>query len=156
MGSTLDKKIISLISRDIPLTKEPFKDLADRLGIKEQMLLERIRSFKKNGLMRKLCAILNHRKIGFQYNAMVVWNVPEKLIDKAGSAMSSFDEVSHCYQREKRNGWNYNLYSMIHGRTKRESLAVVKKISGRIGPDIDYRVLFSSGEEKKIGAKYFA
>ncbi len=155
MLSKLDKTIIGLISRDMPLTKEPFKDLAARLGIDERLLLERIRFFKKTGLMRKFAAILNHKKIGFRYNAMVVWNVPERLIDTAGEIMASFGEVSHCYQREKRPGWDYNLYSMIHGRTKDKCLAVVKKISASIGPHIDHKILFSSKEEKKTPARYF-
>jgi len=85
----------------------------------------------------------------------VVWNVHERLIDKAGDIMASFDEVSHCYQREKKDDWNYNLYCMVHGRTRNGCLRVIKKISGRIGPDIDYKVLFSSKEEKKTGAEYF-
>ncbi len=104
--------------------------------------------------MRKFSAILNHKKIGFRYNAMVVWDVPEALIDRAGGIMAFFDEVSHCYQREKRDGWNYNLYSMIHGRTKKECFAVVKKISDKVGRNIDHMALFSFKEEKKAGAKY--
>ncbi|MDP3788775.1 MAG: Lrp/AsnC family transcriptional regulator [Candidatus Omnitrophota bacterium] len=154
MLSELDKTIISLISRDIPLTKRPFKDLAGRLGIDEKLLIERIRLFKKNGLMRKFAASLNHKKIGFRYNAMVAWNVPDKLIDKAGNIMASFREVSHCYQRQIAPGWNYNLYSMVHGRTKEECLGVVKKISAKVGRNIDHRALFSFKEEKKTGAKY--
>lgn len=154
MLSRLDKRIISLISRDIPLTKRPFKDLAGKLGIDEQVLLGRIRSYKSSGLMRKYSASVNHRKIGFRYNAMVVWNIPQKFIDTAGNIMASFDEVSHCYQRKKSHGWNYNLYSMIHGKTKIECLGVVKKISEKIGADIEYRALFSSKEEKKTGPKY--
>lgn len=155
MVSRLDKAIIGLISRDIPLVKEPFGEMARMLGIEEKVLLGRIRSFKKSGVMRKYSAALDHQKIGFRYNAMVVWNVPEKLIDKAGNIMASFDEVSHCYRREKKDGWDYNLYSMVHGRTRDGCLGVVKKISGRIGRDIDHRVLFSSKEEKKTGAGYF-
>ncbi len=153
MISKLDKKIIGLISRDMPLTKEPFKDLAARIGIDERLLLKRIRLFKTNGLMRKFAAILNHKKIGFRYNAMVVWNVPQKFINKAGKIMASFDEVSHCYQREKRDGWDYNLYSMVHGRTKTEVLSVVKKISDKLSGSFDHRALFSFKEEKKTAAK---
>jgi len=154
MISKLDKSIISLISRDIPLVEEPFGDLADKLGIEERMLLERIRSFKKNGLMRKFAATLNHKKIGFRYNAMVVWSVPERLVDKAGRIMASFDEVSHCYERKPRPGWNYNLYSMIHEKTKGNCLVIIKKISHKIGRNIEHKVLFSSKEEKKTWARY--
>lgn len=153
--SKLDKAIISLISRDIPLVKEPFRETASALGIEEDALLERIRFFKKNAFMRRFSAIVNHRKIGFRHNAMVVWSVPERLIDKAGSIMASFDEVTHCYQRETGDDWDYNLYCMIHGRSRDECLKTVKRISGAIGPDIGHRVFFSSKEEKKTGAEYF-
>ncbi len=152
--SKLDKTIISLISRDIPLVSEPFKNLAGRIGMSERALLKRVRSFKKDGFMRKFSASINHRKIGFLYNAMVVWDIPEALIDKAGGIMASFSEVSHCYQREKRPDWNYNLYSMVHGRTKDECIGVVRKISDRIGLKLDRSILFSSKEYKKTGARY--
>ncbi len=153
MLSKLDKAIISLISMDMPLTKEPYMDLARKLGIEQRVLLKQIRFFKKNGHMRKLSAILNHRKIGFRYNAMVVWNIPEELIDKAGCVMAAFDEVSHCYQREKAPGWNYNLYSMVHGKTRNECFNVVNNISKKTACK-DYKVLFSSYEYKKSAAKY--
>jgi len=153
MLSKLDKRIIKLVSRDIPLTKEPFKDLARKLGIEERLFLERMRLFKKKGLMRKFSAVLNHRKIGFQYNAMVVWNVSDNLINKAGNLMAAFTQVSHCYQRKKAPGWNYNLYSMIHGKSKKACLEVVRQISKET-PCKDYRILFSSKEFKKSAVKY--
>ncbi len=154
MLSKLDMKIIGLISRDIPLTEKPFKDLADQLGIDESLLLGRMRAFKKSGLMRKFAASLNHRKIGFRHNAMTVWNVPKKLVDKAGAIMASFSEVSHCYERKPGPGWDYNLYCMVHGKTKRGCLRTVDKIADAIGENTDHKALFSSKEEKKTGARY--
>ena len=151
--SKLDKKIVSLVSRDFPLVKEPFRKLSLKLGIQQELLFERLNSYKENSLMRKFCASLNHRKIGFGYNAMVVWNIPDKFIDKAGSLMADFVQVSHCYQRKKAPGWKYNLYSMIHGRSRKECLDVVRDIYRKIGCK-DYKVLFSSEEYKKTAAKY--
>lgn len=155
MLSRLDKEIIGLISGDIPLVKRPFRDMAQSLGVEEDILLGRMRSFKRRGIMRKFSATLNHKKIGFRHNAMVVWSVPPRLVDKAGKTMASFDEVSHCYQRRDGDGWNYNLYSMVHGRTRGECLEAVKRISGSIGRKIDYRALFSSKEEKKAAPQFF-
>jgi len=153
MLSKLDKKIISLISQDIPLVKEPFKNLSLELGMEQRDVLARIKSYKKNGFMRKFSASLNHKKIGFRHNAMVVWNIPDKLVKKAGNLMASFAQVSHCYQRKKAPDWNYNLYSMIHGKTKQECFSVIRDISKKTSCK-DYRVLFSSYEYKKSAAKY--
>ena len=135
------------------MVREPFRELAHKLGIKEETLIARIKSYKKYGLMRKFSASLNHRKAGFKHNVMAVWNVPDKLIDKAGNLMASFPEVSHCYERKRARNWNYNLYSMIHGRTRRGCLEVVRGISRKIACK-DYRVLFSSREYKKSAARY--
>lgn len=154
MLSRLDKKIISLISQDIPLVKEPFKNLALKLGIDQGALLARIKSYKKNGILRKFSATLNHRKIGFKHNAMVVWNIPDRILDRAGNLMASLPQVSHCYQRRKLRDWNYNLYSMIHSKTKKECFDTVRNIYKKTGCK-DYRVLFSSYEYKKSAAKYF-
>lgn len=154
MLSKLDKEIVRLISRDIPLTKRPFSSLADRLGMEERDLLNKIKSFKKKGLMRKFTAVLNHKKAGFKYNAMVVWNIPGKLINKAGNTMASFEEVSHCYSREKAPDWDYNLYSMVHGRSKGECFKVIKKIYKKLGLRVNHKALFSSGEEKKTSVKF--
>ncbi len=153
MLSKLDKDIISLISQDIPLVKEPFKDLSLKLGIKQEILLKRLKFYKNKNLLRKFCASLNHRKIGFRYNAMAVWNISDKLIAQAGRIVASFGQVSHCYQREKADGWNYNLYSMIHGRLKKDCLGLVREISGKINCQ-DYQVLFSSQEYKKTAVRY--
>lgn len=153
MLSLLDKKIISLVSRDMPLVDRPFRHLAKKAGIKEQALINRIKAYKKRGLLRKFSAVLNHRKAGFVANAMCVWDVPEKLVVKAGNLIAKFCEVSHCYQRKKYPGWNYNLYAMVHGKTKDECIKTAKKISKKIGFS-DYKILFSSREFKKTGVIY--
>lgn len=153
MLSKLDKNIISLISQDIPLVREPFKKLSLKLGIKQDILLKKLEFYKKKGLLRKFCASLNHRKIGFEYNAMVVWNVPDKLINRVGNLIAGYPQVTHCYQRKKASDWNYNLYSMLHGRSRKECLDAVKDISKKIGCR-EYKILFSSQEFKKTAARY--
>ena len=151
--SKLDRKIISLISQDIPLVEKPFEVLACKLGVGEDRLIGCIKQYKKKTFLRKYSAVLNHRKVGFKHNAMVVWNIPVKYIGKAGAAIASFPEVSHCYERKRVPDWNYNLYSMIHGKTKEECFSIVKKISEKIDFK-EYRVLFSSKEYKKTGVRY--
>ncbi len=153
MLKKLDKAIISLLSQDIPLIQRPFERLAAGLGIKENLLLSRLKSYKKNGLMRKFSAALNHRKIGFRHNAMVVWDIPDNSLEKAAKIMTSLFQVSHCYQRKKSADWDYNLYTMIHGKTKGECLKTVKQIFREVGC-CNYRVLFSSKEYKKSAADY--
>lgn len=154
MLSKTDKIVIRLVSQDIPLAARPFGELSSGLGMGERAFIERIKSYKQGGLLRKFSAALNHKKIGFLHNAMVVWNVPVKNINKAGRLMATFTQVSHCYQRKSAPDWKYNLYSMVHGRTRKECLQAVKDISRDISCK-DYKVLFSTHEYKKSAPEYF-
>lgn len=153
MLSLPDKKIISLFSQDLALTDMPFKDLAKKASIKEDALINRLKTYKRSGLLRKFSAAVNHRKVGFIANAMCLWNVPEKSVVKAGRRIASLPEVSHCYQRRRASGWNYNLYAMVHGKTKEGCIKTAKKISKKIGFS-DYKILFSSKEFKKTSVRY--
>jgi DNA-binding Lrp family transcriptional regulator len=93
-------------------------------------------------------AALSRTFVAYEGNAMVVWRVPEAEMEKTGAVMAGFDEVSHCYERDTGGYWDYNLYTMVHGRTREECLATVGRMASRSGIG-DYRVLFSLREFKK-------
>jgi DNA-binding Lrp family transcriptional regulator len=146
--SSLDRKIIRLLASDIPLVDRPFKRMGEKIGISEEEILQRIRYYKNKGIMRKYTAILNHRKAGFLYNAMVVWDIPKDKLEKAGKIVASFSQVSHCYLRERLDKWRYNLYAMIHARSRKSCLEIAKKICKKI-KNKNCKVLFSRKEYKK-------
>ena len=131
MFSSLDISIIRKLQEDLPLVPQPYKLIAEDLGIKEKELLEKIREFCNKDVIRRFGATLNHRNIGFKSNAMVVWNVPEERIKEVSEIMILFSQVSHCYQRPKFPNWSYNIFTMIHGENKEECEEVVKQIVDR-------------------------
>lgn len=62
---------------DLPITHEPFKEIVQRLDIDYDTLFGTLQELQEAGVMRRFAAILNHRKAGFNANAMVVWDVDE-------------------------------------------------------------------------------
>ncbi len=154
MLSDKDKEIIARLSDDLPEDKEPFKVLARELNLREGELLRKIDEWKNKGIIRKFGAILNHRVAGYGENAMVVWRVPGERNREVGKTMASFPEVSHCYERATQPGWPYNLFTMIHGRTRDECEKIAEDISREIGIT-DYRLLYSTRQFKKTSMKYF-
>ncbi len=149
-----DRDAIRALQIDLPATPRPFLELAERFGFDEAELLERGAAFMKTGQMRRFAAVLAHRKAGFVFNGMGVWNVPEERISEVGSIMGSYAGVSHCYQRPTYPDWPYNLFSMTHGRTKAECEDVLSAISAETGLT-DYIVLYSIKEYKKVRVSYF-
>ena len=153
MFTELEKKIIDSLY-EIPIEKEPFKIIAEKLGIEEGEIHSFIDKYSKTGHIRRLAAVLIHQKAGKQGNAMVVWKVPPEMVDEIGSKMSSFEEVSHCYERELIPLWDYNLYTMIHGIDDDDVKKIAKKISKTTGIQ-EYDLLFSTREFKKTSPRYF-
>jgi len=133
---------------------EPFKELADTLGITTSQLFEKTREYEDIGVMRRFAAILRHRDAGFTANGMVVWKVPDLKIDEVGNKLAAFPQVSHCYRRPIYPDWQFNLFSMVHARTIEAAEKIAIQMSESIGIK-DYRILFSSREFKKERVKYF-
>jgi len=147
--------IIKEAQNDIEITSEPFKKSIEKLDISYVEFFDALNKFKNAGIMRRFATILNHRKAGFNANAMVVWDVDEEKGEKIGETAASFSAVSHCYLRPKYPNWQYNLFTMIHGRTKEETNKVIENIAN----EIEYKSkmpLYSSREFKKVRIKYFS
>ena len=149
-----DKEFVRELQKDLPVVKEPFRDMAQRLRITTQEVFAKAKEYESSGLMRRYAAILRHRDAGFVANGMVVWNVPQDRVDEVGFKLAAFPQVSHCYRRPVYPDWKYNVFSMLHARTPDAAEKMADEMSKVI--DIsDYRILFSSREFKKERVKYF-
>ena len=143
-----DKKFILALNRPLGIIKMPFVPLAKKLDWDEEKLLKAIKAYKDLGMIRRLGLILAHREIGLRSNVLVAWNVAKKDIIFAADIFCKAEEVSHCYQRKTYTCWPYNIYTMIHGRNRRDCFRIVKALSGMSGVK-DYRELFTLKELKK-------
>ena len=149
-----EKAICAAVQDDIPLEPRPFETLARGIDISEGEFIKKVQELLDKGYIRRFGAALRHRKAGITANGMGVWIVPGEDRERVGKIMASFKEVSHCYERPSFEGWPYNLFTMIHGKTKEECYATAKKISEATGTK-DYKLLFSSQEFKKESMVYF-
>ena len=152
--SALDKKIIRLLQGEFPLVAEPYKMLAEKIGITEEDLLARIASMREEKKIRKVGAVLRHREVGFTANALCVWDVPDAQMDEVAHHMAEHPRVSHCYDRNRTDDWKYNLYTMIHGYSREECEGIAAELAAATGIE-DRRMLYTKREWKKTSMKYF-
>ena len=131
-----------------PVTERPYRQMAEIIGIGEEELIIALKDLKASGMVRRVAAVLSHRNAGYLNNAMVVWKVDRDDMEKEGAIMASFQEVSHCYERDTGGYWEYNLYTMVHGKTHEECLESIKNIAQETGLH-EYRIFFSKREFKK-------
>lgn len=154
MLDDVERRIIHHLQGDLPLTSRPFAVIASRVGISEEELLERIRLQKERGVLRRFGANLDPHLAGFRANAMVAWRVPADKVDEIGPLMATFREVSHCYQRRVHGKWKYNLFTVIHGKNKKDCQGIVRRIAENTGIR-DYVLLLTLKEYKKTSPEYF-
>lgn len=142
------KSSLEALPTDFPITERPYETMARDMGITGEQLIKELALLKEKGIIRRISLMVAHRAVSYDGNAMVVWNVPAERVEEVGAVMALFSEVSHCYERATSGYWPYNLYTMVHGKTREACAAVIDAMASRSGID-DYRVLFSKREFKK-------
>jgi DNA-binding Lrp family transcriptional regulator len=150
-----DEAVIRATQGDLPVVPEPYAPAARRLGVPVEALVEHMRGMVDRRLLRRVAAILFHRRAGFSANGMGVWRVPDERVLELGPRMAAFRGISHCYQRPTYADWPYQIFTMAHGRSKAECDAILDAIAGEIDAIEDRAVLYSSTEFKKIRLLYF-
>jgi siroheme decarboxylase len=151
----VDRCILTETQRGLPLVSEPFRAIADRLGIAEQEVIGRMQRLLKDGAIRRVGAIPNHYALGLAANGMSVWDVADDSVEEAGEAVGALDFVTHCYERPRHLPlWPYNFFAMVHGRASEEVREKVAIIQEMIGPAArSHDVLFSTRILKKTGLR---
>jgi DNA-binding Lrp family transcriptional regulator len=151
-----DVAVIRAAQGPMEAVERPFDAAAAELGESTEQLLDELRGMIERKLLRRVAALLHHRRAGFSANGMGVWRVPEDEILETGKRMAAFRGVSHCYRRPTYDDWPYSIFTMAHGRSKQECDAILDSIAAEcgIGP-ADRAVLYSSTEYKKIRLRYF-
>jgi len=144
-----DQYLLQRLQRGIPLVEEPYREIAEELGISEAEVISRLRSLLSLGVIRRLAVRVDHRKAGILVNAMVAWRVPPGGVVEVAEVMARSAEVTHCYERTPIPGrWDYNLYIVLHGRRREEIDRSVDHLSRTTGIT-DYAVLISTRELKR-------
>jgi DNA-binding Lrp family transcriptional regulator len=151
--SPADRAVINELQQDLPLVTQPFADMSAHSGMDEGEFLGRCQSLLSQGIIRRFNAALNHRKVGFTANGMACWIVSPEKVEAVGQKLASLRQVSHCYERKTNPLWRYNLFAMIHAKTREECQQVSEKVCAETGLT-DYVMLFSTREFKKTRVKY--
>jgi DNA-binding Lrp family transcriptional regulator len=146
--SDIDLIIIRELQRDFPMVSEPYAEIARRTGRTVSDVLERLKHLQACGALKRIGAVLKHRKAGFGANGLFVCIVPEEQINEAGRILAAYKEVSHCYHRSPCHDWPYNLYAMVHGICKNDVLAIAEQFIHEQHIQV-YEILFSTEELKK-------
>lgn len=151
----VDRRIVAATQAGLPLTPRPYHALARGLGLPAAEVMRRIRRMLDSGAIRRIGAVPNHYALGWTANGMSVWDVADAHVDEAGRLFGALDYVSHCYRRPRHPpAWPYNLFAMVHGRSRAEVAEKVARMAALLGEkDRGHDVLYSTKILKKTGLR---
>ena len=148
-----DLAIMRATQAGLPLTQQPYQQIAEQLGITTETVMSRMAAMQEQGIIRRIGVVPNHYKLGYRFNGMTVWNVPDDSIDELGRKVGQLEFVSHCYHRPRHlPEWPYNLFAMVHGKSQADVDMQIQQIADLLG-DFNHGcdVLYSTKILKKTG-----
>ncbi len=151
--SPQDRAVLNELQQDLPLEEAPFSAMAARAGMPLQDFLAGCRLLLDAGVIRRYGASVNHRRAGYEANAMTCWKVSAGQVDNAGLELAAMRQVSHCYERKTDALWPYNLFAMFHGRSRQECRKPAEDMTRQLGLGSPV-LLFSTKEIKKERVRY--
>jgi DNA-binding Lrp family transcriptional regulator len=154
-SEALEVKVQRALQEGLPIVAQPYLALALELRVSEQAVVDAIATLQHKGLIKRFGMVLKHRQLGYRANAMVVWDVPDNVVDQVGNSLGEEACVTLSYRRPRRPPqWNYNLFCMIHGTSRDTVTAQLNDIVTRKGLDYPHQLLFSNHCFKQRGAVY--
>ncbi len=150
-----DRRLIRATQAGLPLVPRPYDAIAAELAVDGAAVRERLAGMLREGLVRRIGAVPNHYRLGYVANGMTVWDVDDALVDSLGEKVGALDCVSHCYRRPRSLlDWPYNLFAMVHGRSRAETDRAVLQIHCLLGEaSRGHDTLYSSRILKKTGLR---
>ena len=151
----IDRAIIVATQQGLPLVPRPYHAIAEQLNLDADEVMARMRRMQEEGVIRRIGVVPNHYAIGYRANGMTVWDVPDEVVDQLGELVGKLDFVTHCYRRPRHlPHWPYNLFAMVHGKSRDEVAEQIVQIKTLIGEHVRaHDVLFSTRILKKTGLR---
>jgi DNA-binding Lrp family transcriptional regulator len=155
----IDLMIMRATQTGLPIVPQPYHAIAKQLNLPVELIMARFAAMQESGVIRRIGAVPNHYKLGYKFNGMTVWNVPDKYVALLGEKIGKLPFVSHCYHRPRHlPDWNYNLFAMVHGKSQdevNEQIEIIAKLLGdcNLGSDVLYstRILKKTGFRSNVG-----
>lgn len=155
IDAAFDERLVRALQAGLPLVLRPWDAIAAQLGVDAALVMQRVEAMLADGRMRRIGVVPNHFRLGYAANGMSVWDVDDARIDALGPRVGALPFVTHCYRRPRhRPAWPYNLFAMVHGKSREEVAGHLVEIGRLLGDALrGADVLYSTRILKKTGLR---
>ena len=130
--SNLEKYLLNNFQHDFPLVSRPYQEIAKKIGVTEEVVIETLAQLKQQGFVSRVGAVFRANSIGA--STLAALSVPENKIESVAAMINEYSEVNHNYKREH----HFNLWFVLTASDEHELNAVLDDIEQRTGYSIMY------------------
>ncbi len=154
-ADAVDRAIVVATQAGLPLVARPYHAIGEQIGVSGEAVMARLKRMLETGAIRRIGAVPNHYALGYSANGMSVWDVNDEHVGRLGRVIGELPFVTHCYERVRHPPqWPYNLFAMVHARTRDEVEDKVAHIAAILGDAARaHAVLYSTRILKKTGLR---
>ena len=128
---SINKQILNIIQKDFPVVEEPFKAVADKVGLSEDEVLKRIKNLKEEGIIRRIGAVFDSKKMAYA-STLCAANVPKEKLKKFVAVVNSYAGVTHNYRRNH----EYNVWFTLIAPSVEEKERIIGQLREKAGVEI--------------------
>lgn len=103
-----DRQIINALQGDFPLSEEPYREVAERLGLSEANLLARLERMLTERTLTRFGPMFQIERLGGRF-VLAALRVPDDDFERVATLVNAFPEVAHNYRREHA----YNMWFVL-------------------------------------------
>jgi len=149
-----ERRLLTALQPGLAFEARPYARLAEHAGLSEAGVIAQIASWLDEGIVKRFGVVVRHHELGYQANAMVVFDVPDAEVSAVGARLAREAGVTLCYRRRRHAPeWRHNLFCMVHGRSRAEVAPIIERLRRVAG--YHGEPLFSTRRFKQRGAHYF-
>jgi DNA-binding Lrp family transcriptional regulator len=125
-----DSKLITEIQSGFPVSRHPYADIGEKLGIGEEEVIQRLKAIKESGEIRRMGASFDSRKLGYS-STLCAAHVPQEKLEKTVETINSYINVTHNYERNH----HYNVWFTVIAPNRARIEEILKEIEQAAGID---------------------
>lgn len=148
MPNSREKRVLFyILSHELDISKRPFLKIARALDLEERNIINILVKLQKEKAVDKLRLVLNHVKAGYKENALICWHIRKKAIGAVTNLFIENKLISHCCERTPQKEFNYNIFTVMHAKNKKDIRIFVRNTARAFRSDC--AILFTEKELKK-------
>ena len=123
----LEQCLLNDFQHDFPLSSQPFHDIAERLNVDAELVIEAFKKLQSSGAISRVGPVIKPNSIG--NSILAALEVPDDEIIETASMINAYPEVNHNYERDH----NFNLWFVITAENKKRLDFILDEIQQKSG-----------------------